>query len=353
MTTSTSTSTSTSSLPLNETKRRRRIHVAIGSKNPCKIESVKSAFRKVFAEHLTLPHDRNNSTNSTNSNSVSNTNSDDNNMNSSDPQAEKKQIIEYDLVFSSHNVSSNVNDQPMGDDETLLGAKNRAMAAFQSAQRDFYQNSNNNKKNDDDDDDDNNNECYGLPDFGIGLEGGIEIKNFNSASSSSTTNNDDGGSTSNTEAVPTKKKNYNNDDEVWCMAWMAIVGTDSTICTLCKHESSIYKNTTATIATDDLDEQHNHQLQSNHNTTNNTTSYKWGISKTASFPLPSKISHLILHQNMELGHADDQVFQRVNSKHGSGTVGILTKYLINRSDYYDHALILALISFIWPEHYDV
>ena len=68
--------------------------------------------------------------------------------------------------------------------------------------------------------------------------------------------------------------------------------------------------------------------------------------------LPQKISHLILNEKVELGHADDMVFNRVNSKQGSGTVGILTNHLITRSEYYDHALILALISFIWPEHYD-
>lgn len=327
MTTPTSSSSPTipsTSLSLNQSKiRRKRIHVAIGSKNPCKIESVKSAFHKVFAEHLNLPNNNNN-------NHM--------NINNNECQEENQQMIKYELVFSSHNVPSNVNDQPIGDDETLLGAKNRAMAAFQSARRDYYQNSNTS----DDNDDDCNSNCYGLPDFGVGLEGGIEIKNSNSTSF--TTNSTSDSTTSNTEVAPTKN---NDNDEVWCMAWMAIVGTDSTVCTLCKHESSIYKNNTITTTTDNSDE------QNNTTDNNNNTTYKWGISKTAAFALPSKISHLILHQNMELGHADDQIFQRVNSKHGSGTVGILTKHLINRSDYYDHALILALISFIWPEHYDV
>ena len=77
-----------------------------------------------------------------------------------------------------------------------------------------------------------------------------------------------------------------------------------------------------------------------------------GISKIASFKLPNRISYLVLEKKVELGHADDVLFNRVNSKHGSGTVGILTKSIITRSLYYDHALVLALSSFIWPEHYD-
>jgi len=66
--------------------------------------------------------------------------------------------------------------------------------------------------------------------------------------------------------------------------------------------------------------------------------------KTASFPLPLKISKLI-KEGYELGDADDIVFKRSNSKQKNGAVGILTKNLINRTDYYVHAIILALIPF--------
>ena len=51
---------------------------------------------------------------------------------------------------------------------------------------------------------------------------------------------------------------------------------------------------------------------------------------------------------IELGDADDQVFQRVKSKHKSGTVGILTDGLIDRSAYYEHAILLALTPWIRP-----
>ena len=72
--------------------------------------------------------------------------------------------------------------------------------------------------------------------------------------------------------------------------------------------------------------------------------HKIGKAKTATFPLPLKISNLI-KEGYELGDADDMVFERSNSKQKNGAVGILTDNLINRTDYYVHAIILALIPF--------
>lgn len=86
---------------------------------------------------------------------------------------------------------------------------------------------------------------------------------------------------------------------------------------------------------------------------NNYEAFAWVIvsnstkiskAKTATFPLPLKISNLI-KQGYELGEADDIVFNRSNSKQKNGAVGILTDNLINRTDYYKHAMILALIPF--------
>ena len=48
----------------------------------------------------------------------------------------------------------------------------------------------------------------------------------------------------------------------------------------------------------------------------------------------------------ELGVADDMVFGRTNSKQGSGTVGVLTGGRIDRTEYYRHACVLALIPFL-------
>ena len=62
------------------------------------------------------------------------------------------------------------------------------------------------------------------------------------------------------------------------------------------------------------------------------------------FNLPKKISELI-DSGMELGDADDIVFNRKNSKQNNGAVGILTGNLIDREKYYTHAIIMALIPF--------
>ncbi|KYG84270.1 inositol monophosphatase [Roseivirga seohaensis] len=75
-----------------------------------------------------------------------------------------------------------------------------------------------------------------------------------------------------------------------------------------------------------------------------------GESRTATFTLPPKIVELI-HQGIELGLADDMVFKRSNSKQSNGAVGILTHDLIDRSEYYRPAIVLALIPFINPELY--
>jgi len=69
-----------------------------------------------------------------------------------------------------------------------------------------------------------------------------------------------------------------------------------------------------------------------------------GKARTATFNLPRKIVDLI-DSGMELGDADDIVFNRKNSKQKNGAVGILTADLIDREKYYTHAIIMALIPF--------
>lgn len=75
-----------------------------------------------------------------------------------------------------------------------------------------------------------------------------------------------------------------------------------------------------------------------------------GKSKTATFFLPPKVAELI-DQGMELAEADDLVFERQNSKHSTGAVGILTGEVITRTTYYSHAVVCALIPFCNPELY--
>jgi inosine/xanthosine triphosphatase len=75
-----------------------------------------------------------------------------------------------------------------------------------------------------------------------------------------------------------------------------------------------------------------------------------GWSRSASFFLPNRVAEYV-RQGMELGDADDLVFDRSNSKQQNGAVGILTSDAVNREDLYAHAVVLALIPFINPTLY--
>ena len=70
-----------------------------------------------------------------------------------------------------------------------------------------------------------------------------------------------------------------------------------------------------------------------------------GQGKTSMFQLPKKIKELI-EGGVELGVADDIVFNRNNSKKKDGAIGILTGGLIDRTKYYEEAVVLSLIPFL-------
>ncbi len=72
-----------------------------------------------------------------------------------------------------------------------------------------------------------------------------------------------------------------------------------------------------------------------------------GRSRTAAFVLPDAVAQLV-RDGIELGHADDLVFGRDNSKQQNGSVGLLTGDVIDRLTYYAHAVVLALIPFKHP-----
>ena len=74
----------------------------------------------------------------------------------------------------------------------------------------------------------------------------------------------------------------------------------------------------------------------------NVRSGTMSTSRTAAFTLPPALCALV-RNGMELGDADDVVFKRTNSKQQDGTVGILTNGAIDRTEYYVHALVLALV----------
>lgn len=69
-----------------------------------------------------------------------------------------------------------------------------------------------------------------------------------------------------------------------------------------------------------------------------------GKSRTGTFYLPQRVARLVREGN-ELGEADDIVFGRSNSKRENGAIGLLTGDVIDRIALYEHAIILALVSF--------
>lgn len=77
---------------------------------------------------------------------------------------------------------------------------------------------------------------------------------------------------------------------------------------------------------------------------------KIGKARTASFYLPPEVAELV-HQGMELGHADDIVFKQQNSKQQNGAVGLLTRDVITRKSLYLPAVQMAFIPFLNPELY--
>ncbi len=70
--------------------------------------------------------------------------------------------------------------------------------------------------------------------------------------------------------------------------------------------------------------------------------------RSGSFALPPKVKQLV-ESGIELGHANDQVFNEHNSKHHGGAVGSLTGGLVTRQSLYEHAMALALVAFRQPD----
>lgn len=70
----------------------------------------------------------------------------------------------------------------------------------------------------------------------------------------------------------------------------------------------------------------------------------WGEAQTATFHLPQSVADLIL-SGMEMGHANDMIFGLTNSKQNQGMTGIVTHGVIDRTEYYRHAAVLALVPF--------
>ena len=70
----------------------------------------------------------------------------------------------------------------------------------------------------------------------------------------------------------------------------------------------------------------------------------YGKSCTGLYYLPPQIVDLI-RSGKELGEANDIVFSTSNSKQDRGAIGLLTDNALNRTQVYEHAVILALVPF--------
>ena len=69
-----------------------------------------------------------------------------------------------------------------------------------------------------------------------------------------------------------------------------------------------------------------------------------GMARSGAFLLPPQVAKLV-RSGLELGDADDMVFQQANSKQKNGAIGLLTGDLITRTSLYQEAVIMALVPF--------
>lgn len=69
-----------------------------------------------------------------------------------------------------------------------------------------------------------------------------------------------------------------------------------------------------------------------------------GKARSGTFFLPQAVTELV-QQGIELGTADDMVFNHSNSKQKGGAIGILTDNVLDRKELYEQAMILALVPF--------
>lgn len=69
-----------------------------------------------------------------------------------------------------------------------------------------------------------------------------------------------------------------------------------------------------------------------------------GKARSGTFFLPRAVAELVA-QGLELGEADDRVFQQSNSKQAAGAIGLLTGNALNRQQLYAQAVLLALVRF--------
>lgn len=75
-----------------------------------------------------------------------------------------------------------------------------------------------------------------------------------------------------------------------------------------------------------------------------------GNARSGAFVVPEPVATLV-RDGKELGEADDIVFDRSGSKRDAGAVGLLTDRVIDRTQLYEQAVILALVPINKPDLY--
>lgn len=76
-----------------------------------------------------------------------------------------------------------------------------------------------------------------------------------------------------------------------------------------------------------------------------------GKGRTGGFLLPEAVARLV-REGKELGDANDIVFGRENSKQQEGAIGLLTGKIMDRTELYEHAMVLALVPIKSATHFD-
>ncbi|MEE4330395.1 MAG: inosine/xanthosine triphosphatase [Wenzhouxiangella sp.] len=75
-----------------------------------------------------------------------------------------------------------------------------------------------------------------------------------------------------------------------------------------------------------------------------------GRARSATFLLPEVIAAKV-RNGIELGHADDEVFGRTDSKRRDGAIGLLTQGALDRTGLYAPAVTAAMVPFLNPNLY--
>lgn len=76
-----------------------------------------------------------------------------------------------------------------------------------------------------------------------------------------------------------------------------------------------------------------------------------GMARTPTVPLPLAVQALV-EQGIEMGEANDRVFETRNSKQAGGAFGLLTEGRMTRRDIYSQAVQLALVPLTHPLWFD-